>query len=215
VTEVQAEDSPRYRPVRLPRRTINLSAGVEDRVTGELIYVANASMAVRLARLMNDEAAGISLPARGPQHAPTRYQLAHDAVLPTSGATVLYVHRMNTRAVAAASSDEQARRVARLLTHVDYPIDELPGVDGLLTPARAHDFGDKLADLPLPSSTGKTTRGKTTRYRKRVLGVTLWLWLPLIAVAGFVWYAGGWTAVVVAVVVWVGLLLFVRRALRQ
>ena len=214
MTEVQAEASPRYRAVRLPRRSVNLSAGVEDTATGELIHVANASMAVRLARLMNDEAERNPLPVRVAQHVPIRYQLAHDAALSTSGAMVLYVHRMNTRAVAAASSDEQARRVARLLAHVDYPIDELPGVDGLLTPAKAHDFGDRLADLPLPSSTGKTS-AKAMRYRKRVLGVALWLWLPLIALAALVWYAGGWAPVVGAIVVWLALVLFVRRTLRQ
>jgi hypothetical protein len=40
----------------LRKRNLNLHAGVEDRVNRELTYVANASMAVRLAGWLNDAA---------------------------------------------------------------------------------------------------------------------------------------------------------------
>src|SRR4051812_48541717 len=66
--QVLGSEARRYRPVRLPRRSVNLSAAVEDHVSGELIRVANASMALRLAELMNDENEGKPLPPRGTQH---------------------------------------------------------------------------------------------------------------------------------------------------
>lgn len=212
VGEAGAEAARRYRAVRLPRRGINLSAGVEDGVSGELIRVANASMAIRLAKLLNDENEGKPLPERRPQHVPTRFQLAHDAAAPSPGAAVLYVHHLGARAVAYAPSEQTARRVARLLAHVDYSMDENPALDWSLTPPKAHNFGERLADLPLPLDT--QARPTIRPYARRVLGVALWQWLPLIALTVLAVRQFGWPvfALIGAVIalIWLSL-----RRLRQ
>ena len=87
---------PRYVAVKLRRGSMNLRAGIEDRFSGELIQVANASMAQRLAGWLNDEAQGRPLPTRGAQHAPIRFQLAHDT-LPAPQTSVLFVYGNNIR----------------------------------------------------------------------------------------------------------------------
>ena len=122
---------------------MNLRAGIEDRFSGELTQIANASMAQRLAGWLNDEAQGRPLPTRGAQHAPIRFQLADDA-LPSPQTSVLYVHGNKIRIVAFAPKDEVARHLQRLLAHVDYPMDEY----GWPAPPKAHDFGDSLDALP-------------------------------------------------------------------
>src|SRR4051812_12326250 len=162
-------EQPQFRAVKLPRRSINLSAGIEDRRTGEVIRVANASMAIRVAKLMNDEAEGKPSPERAAQHTPIRFQLTHDASAPTPGAGVLYVHRMAVRLVGWCASEERARQVARLLARVDYPMDERRGLARVFSAPKAHDFGDTLRDLPEPGTRPLSAR----RYRTRVLGLAL------------------------------------------
>jgi hypothetical protein len=200
--------------VRLARRRVNLSAGVEDRLGGELVRVANASMAIRLAALMNDESEGRALPDRGAQHVPIRFQLAHDPAGPSPGASVLFVHGLGVRVVAYAPSDESARRVARLLAHVDYPIDERSGRDALISIPKAHDFGDMLNDLPLPSSASVGSRA-AKGYRRRVLGVALWSWLPMIGIAALAIHVVGFVPVLVFAGLVAATLFLSTRALRQ
>ena len=202
------QSAPRYIAVKLRKRSINLNAGIEDRGGGELIHVSNASMAKRLAELLNDEAEGRPLPERGPQHVPLRFQLAHDAA-PFPQTSVLYVHGLNVRIVAVAPRDEVARHLQRLLAHVDYPMDE----HGVLAAPKAHDFGyrpDDLADqtLALPKQDLRP-------YWKRFLGVALWLWIPMIVLAVLFGYAFSWLAVGAFVVVWIAMAVLLPLTLRQ
>lgn len=183
-------------------------------MTGDLIRVANASMAIRLAQLMNDEAEGKPLPEKTTQHVPIRFQLAHAAALPGPGVAVLYVHRSGTRAVASAPSEQQARRIARLLTHIDYPMDEHPGLHGMFSLPKAHDFGDKLGDLPEPTPAARS-RTKLGPYRKRILGLALWTWLPLIALAALAAHIVGWLPVVTVGALGIAGTYLAVRALRQ
>ena len=171
VSEDVTQSAPRYVAVRLRKGSINLHAGIEDRVSGELIQVANASMAQRLAGWLNDQAEGRPLPARGPQHVPVRFQLAHDA-LPLPQTSALYVRGNNTRIVAFAPRDEVARHLQRLLAHVDYPMDE----HGWLAPPKAHNYGDRLDALA--DQTLELPKRESRPYWKRTIGVALWLWIP-------------------------------------
>jgi hypothetical protein len=76
---------------------------------------------------------------------------------------------MNIRAVAWAPTEEEAQRVARLLTHVDYPMDE-PRPRPDVSPTEGTRLRDERAELPLP--TGES-RVSLKRYRKRILGIAL------------------------------------------
>jgi hypothetical protein len=192
---------------------VNLSAGVEDRTTGDVIRVANASMAIRLAYLLNDDEEGKPLPALGPPHPPVRFQLAHDPAFPRPGAGVLWVHSMNSRVVAWASTDGEARRVARLLARSGYPVDERSGIDLMFSLPKAHDFGEKLAELPLPAS--EQGRVDLKLYRKRMLGMAIWLWAPLIAVVVYAAVWIDWIAVLVFTGAWLAIVLLIRRSLRR
>jgi hypothetical protein len=200
-------DQHRFVAVKLRRRNLNLHAGVEDRLGGELIYVANASMAIRLAGWLNDEAEGRPLPERGPQHTPIRFQLAHDA-LPDPNTSVLYVHGNGIRIVAYAPSDETARHLQRLLLHVDYPVDEFD----FLTPPKAHDFGDRVETLP--AQTLQLPK-RESRYWKRTLGVALWMWIPLLILLALVGYAISWLFVLLIVAGWTTLVLLMPMFTRQ
>jgi hypothetical protein len=198
----------RYVAVKLRRGSVNLRAGIEDRLSGELICVANASMARQLAEWLNDEVEGRPLPARGPQHVPIRFQLAHDA-LPLPQTSVLYVHGNSIRVVALAPRDEVARHLQRLLAHVDYPMDE----HGWLAPPKAHDFGDRLKSFP--DQTLSLPKQDLRPYWKRILGVALWTWIPTIALLGLFAYAIDWLAVAGFVVLWIAVSLLIPLALRQ
>ena len=202
-----ANDQQRFVAVKLRKRNLNLHAGVEDRVNGELIYVANASMAVRLAEWLNDEAEGRPLAERGNQHAPIRFQLAHDS-LPDPHTSVLYVHGNRIRIVAYTPTDETARHLQRLLLHVDYPVDEFD----FLTPPKAHDFGER-ADA-LPAQTLELPK-REARYWKRMLGVALWMWIPLLVLLALVGYAISWVFVVVIVIGWITLVSLMPMLMRQ
>jgi hypothetical protein len=193
---------------------VNLSAGIEDRATGEMIRVANASMAIRLTRLLNCEAERKPLPEMGPQHVPVRFQLAHDPAVPTAGASVLYVHSEKIRLVAYATSDETARRVARLLAHVDYPMKEYASFVGLSWPPKAYDFGDRISDLP-ESSFGPPTTRTPTPHRTRIAGIVLWSWLPLVSLAVLAAFVVPWPLVTLVVVVAIAGAVMLPRLLRQ
>ena len=199
---------PRFRPVRLRKRSTNLSAGVEDVVTRELIHVANASMAVRLAQLLSDEAEGKPLP-KGEQHVPIRYQLDHGD-FPGHGAAVLYVHGLSVRVMAFARNDKTAEHIAHVFNRVDYPVDEPESFLGI---ARAHNFGDRLGDLPAQSF--ELPVRETRPAWTRILGVTLWLWLPLISLAVLATFVIAWPWVVSCAAVVVVFTLLLPRLLRQ
>lgn len=193
--------TPRYVAVRLRHRSFNLSAGVEDRERGELIQVANASMAIRLAGWLNDESEGRPLPDRGPQHVPIRYQLAH-YMSPKGPTSVLFAHRSNVRVVAWAERDEVARHIQSILLRVDYPTDEL----GLLQGAKAHDFGDSLDQLP--SQTLELTKADLRPRWRQILASVIGSWVPLLGFAALAGYAFGWlwvgaAAALGAICVWV------------
>jgi hypothetical protein len=94
-------------------------AAVEDSLTGETIRVANAALALDLARLLNTADAGEPLPRAGAQHYPPRFQVDHDPVMAKGRTRVVFVHGMSQRPVASAPDDEVAEEVVRVLSHVE------------------------------------------------------------------------------------------------
>jgi hypothetical protein len=210
--DARGPSEPRYVAVKLHKRGVNpygfVVAGIEDRARGELINVANASMAIRLARWLNDEAEGRPLPERGPQHVPIRYQLAHDS-LPRPATSVVYVHGASAIYVASAPRDEVARDLQRLLLHVDYPVDGT----GLFEMTRAHDFGDRRSALP--EQTLDLPKRDLRPYWKRSLGIALWMFFPMIVLATSVGFAFGWFLVGAFTVAWIAVMLLLGLAIRQ
>ena len=82
-------------------------------------------------------------------------------------------------------------------------------LDGALDLPKARDFGDKLEDLPEP--TDAPPRPTTKGYRKRILGVALWQWLPFIVILYFAFRLIGWPVLAILAAAAVFLWLSFRR----
>ncbi|HLX32974.1 MAG TPA: hypothetical protein VKR79_09450 [Gaiellaceae bacterium] len=153
-------------------------------------------MAVFLADVLNGLDSGESLPPAGEQHQPVRFQLTHDATGLTSGAAVVYVHGFGGRIVAQTNDDDRARLIARILNHVDYPMQG----EGTLIPRLG-----ALVSAPsaLPEPTLATPR--SARRRLAVTAYVLAIALPIVLVVALLAVAR-WPYAVAAVV---GYLLFI------
>jgi hypothetical protein len=135
---VAAWQAVRTTPQRLYR------AAVENAERRKIIYVADPPLAVFLAEILNGVDRGEPLPPAGEQHHPRRFLLAHDQGVPfvaMPGTGVIYQNRMKGRVVAWAPDDDLAREIARILSHVDYPM----GTAGALVPGMG-----SLRDTPDP-----------------------------------------------------------------
>jgi hypothetical protein len=124
---------------------------------------------------------------------------------------VLYVHGTIVGLVAYAERDEVARNVARLLSHVDYPMEE----NRLLSVAKPRKGGFRLQDLPAAGLPAGETSPAARSYWKRRVGIAVASLVPLIAVAILAGFAVGWVLVATLVASWaalMALILFLVRA---
>jgi len=180
----------RYVPVRRATRSRYLAAAIEDRRDGVAIPVTNASLAVVLSDLLNREDRGEALPPAAPSHVPSRFQVAHNPYGHAPHAVwVEWVNSVARRIVAVAPSEADARRIAKLLNHVDFPgktkgfawwLLLVPWLLGprVMWPSMLNDPADreKLLEPTLQPANVPTPR----HLKRRAIGLTALLLMPTI-----------------------------------
>ena len=194
-----------------------LKAAIEDARTKETTKVADAALAVYLARVLNDLDAGRPLPPRGQQHRPPRFQVVRDPAFGTPGAGVAYVHGLSQRLLVDGPSEEVAHSVTRILNHVDYPMYErrsrLPW--SLPPPPLVGSLGELPRRLPPPSVAKQQRPARPGARAALPLAIVLWSATPVAAALALTFYMLGWRVALVAVSMWIVVMaLALRRARR-